>query len=107
MLQLVITYSETYPDELPEIAIEAEEGELSEEEEETLVVGLIGAVSPSPRLLHRSMLTLRYVGERFDRNGGLKLSLRNCKICSLIFRFTGYGLHVIAVSQRVASGIAD
>lgn len=47
MLSLVITYSETYPDELPEIAIEAEEGELSEEEEETLVMGLIGAVSPS------------------------------------------------------------
>lgn len=45
VLQLIITYSPTYPDELPEIAIECEEGELSEEEEEELVLGLIGEVS--------------------------------------------------------------
>lgn len=45
MLDLIITYSPTYPDELPEISIECVEGELSEEEDEELVMGLIGAVS--------------------------------------------------------------
>lgn len=44
MLSLLITYSEKYPDELPEIGIRVEEGELSEDEEEQLVMGLIGAV---------------------------------------------------------------
>lgn len=41
----MVTYSERYPDELPEIGITVEQGDLSEEEEETLVMGLIGAVS--------------------------------------------------------------
>lgn len=45
MLDLIITYSPTYPDELPEISIECVEGELSDEEDEELVMGLIGAVS--------------------------------------------------------------
>lgn len=44
VLLLKITYSPTYPDELPEIGVECEEGELSEEEEEHLVMELIAAV---------------------------------------------------------------
>ena len=44
---LTITYSTTYPDELPEIGIETLEGDLGEEEEEELVMGLIAAVGPS------------------------------------------------------------
>ncbi|GAA5953823.1 hypothetical protein JCM3765_000660 [Sporobolomyces pararoseus] len=40
ILNLVITYTPTYPDELPEMEIEAVEGELSEEEETFLLDGL-------------------------------------------------------------------
>jgi hypothetical protein len=47
VLRLVITYSAEYPDEIPEIEIETEEGEISEEEEEQLVMEMITAVRPS------------------------------------------------------------
>lgn len=47
VLSLLITYSPTYPDELPEIGIECEEGDLDGEEEEQLVMGLIGAARDS------------------------------------------------------------
>lgn len=53
---LTITYSPTYPDELPEIGIETLEGELSEDEEEELVMGLIAAVSPAEPVLGRGSL---------------------------------------------------
>lgn len=41
-LRLQIGYTPTYPDELPEIGIEVEEGELDEDEVEQLVNGLKG-----------------------------------------------------------------
>ncbi|SCV69495.1 BQ2448_2515 [Microbotryum intermedium] len=40
VLSLLITYTPTYPDEIPLIEIEAIEGELSDEENSTLVTGL-------------------------------------------------------------------
>lgn len=40
----MIRYSPKYPDELPEISLEVVEGTLSAEEEEELVMGLIGQV---------------------------------------------------------------
>ncbi|KAM0748146.1 RWD-domain-containing protein [Meredithblackwellia eburnea MCA 4105] len=52
-LLLTITYSPTYPDELPEIEVEGIEGDLTEEEEQELVQSCITAVrlslfAPSP-----------------------------------------------------------
>lgn len=47
VLSLVITYSPTYPDELPEIGLEVLEGELDDEEQEQLVMGLIGCATDS------------------------------------------------------------
>ena len=40
ILNLLITYTPTYPDELPEISIEVSSGDLSDEEETFLLDGL-------------------------------------------------------------------
>lgn len=61
-LLLTITYSPTYPDELPEIGLETLEGELDEEEEEELVMGMIGAVRLASLPCSRSLRAALDVG---------------------------------------------
>jgi hypothetical protein len=61
VLSLIITYTPTYPDELPEIGLEVLEGEVNDDEEEFLLNGLrenaeesLGMVRPYSLLSSRS-----------------------------------------------------
>ena len=105
VLNLLITYSPTYPDELPEIGLEVLEGELNDEEQQQLITGLqaagndsLGMVSSCTRSLPPSSPCF---SPHFDPLRPNTVSaLTDFELCADASTLTGHGLHPITLLAR-------
>lgn len=66
-LNLVVTYTPTYPDEPPEMEIEVVEGDVSAEEEESLLAGLRATAEENLGMVHCAVPLLTNKTRAADR----------------------------------------